>query len=109
MARLWSINEAIHRAYDLGQGEDPEPVMTDKEYAEGLRAEGKDIIDGGSNTVPELKLPSIHDFPDLKHVGFGNFKNTNHLFLRCDSPRRTRFYMREPAAAAVTPPATIPA
>jgi hypothetical protein len=91
---LWSLDDAIHRAYDLGEGEEAEPVLSDKEYVEGLLAEGKDIIDGGCNTVPELNLPSIHSFRDLEHMGFGNFKNNSHMFLRCDSPRATRFYER---------------
>jgi len=94
VARMWSVLDAIHRAYDLGEGEQPEPVVTDREYVEGLLAEGKDIIDGGCNTVPELNLPRLHDFPDLDHIGFGNFRNATHLFLRCDSPRGSRFYER---------------
>lgn len=89
---MWQIDDAIHRLYDLGEGEEPEPVMSDKDYVEGLLAEGKDIIDGGCNTVPELHLPDIHSFPDLDHIGFGNFKSKAHLFLRCDSPRGTRLY-----------------
>lgn len=97
---LWDIMGAIHRAFDLGEGEGPEPVMTDKEYVGGLLAEGKDIIDGGCNTAPELNLPSIHQFPDLDHMGFGNFKNKTELFLRCDSPRGTRFYERIAAGTA---------
>ncbi|MCX5758753.1 MAG: hypothetical protein NTU83_09670 [Candidatus Hydrogenedentes bacterium] len=92
--KLWSLDDAIHRAYDLGEGEEPEPVISDKEHVEGLLAEGKDIIDGGCNTVPELNLPRLHDFPNLDHMGFGNFKNTTHLFLRCDSPHGKRFYER---------------
>lgn len=91
---LYDLDEAIHRAYDLGEGEKPEPVMTDREYVEKLLAEGKDVIDGGQNTVPELHLPRLHDFHDLDHIGFGYFKNTTHLFLRCDSPQGTRFYER---------------
>ena len=92
--QLWSIEDAIHRAYDLGEGTDPEPVITDREYAEGLLAEGRDIVDGGANKGPELNLSSIHDVPDLEHMGFGNFKSVTHVFLRCDSPRGARFYDR---------------
>jgi len=92
--QMWQIDDAIHRAYDLGESEEPEPVMTDKEYVEQLLAEGKAIIDGGCNTVPELNLPDIHEFPDLDHIEFGNFKSKTHLFLRCDSPRGNRFYDR---------------
>ena len=109
LRQLWSLDDAIHRGYDLGEYEEPEPVLTDKEYVEKLLADGKDVIDGGLNTVPELNLPRLHDFHGLKHLGFGDFKSDTHLFLRCDSPRRTRFYMREPAAAPVSPPASISA
>lgn len=94
--RLWNLDDAIRRAYDLGQGETPTPVISDKEHLEALLKEGKDIVDGGLNTVPELCLPNIHDFKDLEHAGFGNFASSTHLFLRCDSPRGTRFYSREP-------------
>lgn len=90
----WGIQDAIRRAYDLGEGEDPEPVMTDKEFVQGLLTEGRDIIDGGANKVPKLALPSIHDLLDLEHIGFGNFQDTTHVFLRCDSPRATPFYDR---------------
>lgn len=93
--RLWNLDDAIHRAYDLGQGEEPKPVISDREHVEILLREGTDVIDGGLNTVPELSLPSLHDFKDLEHVGFGNFASSTHLFLRCDSPRGTRFYSRE--------------
>ena len=105
--QLWSLDDAIHRGYDLGEYEEPEPVMTDKEYVETMLADGKDVIDGGLNTVPELNLPCLHDFHGLDHLGFGDFKSDSHLFLRCDSPRGTRFYVRE--SAPVSPPATIPA
>ena len=105
--KRWSLDDAIHRAYDLGEGEEPEPVISDKEYVEGLLAEGKEIIDGGCNTVPELNLPRLHDYPNLDHMGFGNFKNTTHLFLRCDSPCGKRFYERLVRESAH--PITIPA
>ena len=104
---LYGLDDAIHRAYDLDEGEEAEPVITDKEFVEGLLADGKDIIDGGCNTVSELNLPRLHDFPDLDHMGFGNFRSATHLFLRCDSPRGTRFYERAPRESARL--ATIPA
>jgi hypothetical protein len=104
---LYDLDDAIHRAYDLGEGEEAEPIITDKEYIEKLLADGKDIVDGGCNTVPELNLPRLHDFHDLDHVGFGNFKNATHLFLRRDSPNSTRFYERVPVDSAH--PASIPA
>ncbi|HPO13814.1 MAG TPA: hypothetical protein PLI09_10245 [Candidatus Hydrogenedentes bacterium] len=99
---MWSLDDAIHWLYDLGEGEEPTQVPTDKEYVEGLLAQGKDIIDGGCNTVPELNLPDIHSFSDLEHLGFGNFKNDTHRFLRCDSPHGTRFYERVPIQAPAT-------
>ncbi len=105
--QLWSLDDAIHRGYDLGEQEETEPVETDKEHVERMLADGRDVIDGGLNTVPELLLPSLHDFPGLEHLGFGNFRSATHLFLRRDSPRGTRFYLREPAP--VSAPATIPA
>lgn len=97
---LYDLDDAIHRAYDLGESEEPTPIITDREYIEKLLAEGSNVIDGGCNTVPELHLPHLHDFPSLEHMGFGNFKNATHLFLRCDSPCGTRFYTREPIATS---------
>jgi hypothetical protein len=97
---LWQLDDAIHRAFDLGEGEEAAPVPTDKEYVEGLLAEGRDVVDGGANSVPELGLPILQSFPDLVHLGFGDFRSATHLFVRCDSPRMTRFYERVPRAAA---------
>lgn len=104
---LYDLDDAIHRAYDLGEGEDAELVMTDLEYVKKLLAEGKDVVDGGLNTVPELRLPRLHDYSDLDHIGFGNFKNAAYLFIRCDSPQGTRFYTREPLTSSH--PTRIPA
>ena len=95
VARLWGVPDAIHRLYDLGEGEQPEPVETDEDFVSRMLAEGKEVYDGGQNTVPELGLPSLHSVPNLDHIGFGNFRNSTHAFLRQDSPRRTRFYIRE--------------
>lgn len=103
--QLWSLDDAIHRAYDLGEGEVSTPVMTDREYVEQLLAEGMDMIDGGLNTVPELKLPCLLDYPDLRHIGFGHFEDNTGLFLRHDSPRGTRFYEYIPDAIPVSIPA----
>jgi len=94
LLQLWSIDDAIHRAYDLGDGESELNVPSDKEYVQELLARGEDIYDGGLNTVPELNLPTIHSVRDLEHLGFGDFRNVTHTFLRCDSPRGTRFYQR---------------
>ena len=96
---LWSLDDAIHRAYDLGEGEEPDPVIADKDYVEGLLSDGKVIIDGGCNTVPELALKDIHSCRDLEHMGFGNFKNADYIFLRLASPKGTRFYERVPIDA----------
>ena len=91
--QLWNLEDALHRAYDLGETTEPD-IPTDEEYVQQLLAQGKDIVDGGSNAVPNLKLPSIHDQSDLNHIGFGNFTNATHLFTRMDSPTGTRFYER---------------
>lgn len=96
MARLWAVHEAIHRAYDLGESEQPQPIISDHEYVSQLIAEGKEILDGGTNTTPELHLKSIHEYKSLEHTGFGNFTNETHIFLRCDSPRGTRIYQLVP-------------
>ena len=103
--RLWSLDAALHRAYDLGEGEDSTPVMTDREYVENLIAQGLDMIDGGLNTVPEMKLPCLLDFRGLRHIGFGHFEDNTGLFLRYDSPRGTRFYEYVPDAIPVSIPA----
>lgn len=95
---LYDLDDAIYRAYDLGEGQEPEPVITDKEYVEKMLAEGRDIIDGGLNTVSELHLPCLHDFPNLEHVGFGDFKSATHLFLRCDNVRACRIVRHRIAA-----------
>jgi hypothetical protein len=94
--KLWGLSEAVHRAYDLGEGEQELEVPSDKEYVKQLVAQGEDVYDGGLNTVPELELPNIHSVRDLEHLGFGDFRNATHTFLRCDSPRGSRFYMRQP-------------
>lgn len=92
--RMWGLDDAIHRAYDLGESEPSRPVPTDREHVERLLAEGREIIDGGCHTVPELGLPDIHSFRDLIHLGFGEFRNDTHVFVRCDSPQGARFYER---------------
>lgn len=92
--KLWNLDDAIHRAYDLNEGKEPQTVISDEEYVKQLLTEGKEIVDGGSNTTPSLHLRSIHEYKDLTHLGFGDFASETHLFLRCDSPRGTRFYER---------------
>lgn len=94
--RLWKLDDAIHRAYDCGEGEEPDPVVSDEEHVKRLLEQGDEVVDGGLYTVPELSLSSIHEYSDLEHAGFGDFTSPTHLFLRCDSPRGTRFYTRQP-------------
>lgn len=69
-------------------------IGTDKEHVVDLMTQGDVVYDGGLNTVPELSLPSIHDVKGLRHVGFGNFVTDEYTFLRADSPKGTRFYIR---------------
>lgn len=59
-----------------------------------LLADGNIVYDGGQNLLPELALPSIHNVKGLRHLGFGNFATDEHTFLRADSPKGTRFYIR---------------
>lgn len=90
---MWSLEDALHRAYDLGETEELN-IPTDEEHVKALLAEGKDIVDGGANKVPYLNLPSLHSIPGLVHLGFGEFQSETHLYIRCDSPIGTRFYER---------------
>jgi hypothetical protein len=93
---MWNLEDALHRAYDHGQGVETIDVPTDREYVEGLLAEGKDIFDGGTNGVQGLSLKSIHAVKGLKHVSGGTFATTSHMYLRCDSLMGARFYERVP-------------
>ena len=88
----WQLDNAIHRAYDLGEGTESAPVISDHDYVQSLITAGHVIIDGGSNKVPELSIRDIHTFSDLVHIGFGEFENAMFRFVRRDSPRGTRFY-----------------
>ncbi len=90
---LWNLEDALHRAFDLGETEELN-IPTDEDYVKSLLAQGKDIVDGGSNKVPNLELPSIHSIPGLHHLGFGEFQSDTHNYIRCDSPIGTRFYER---------------
>lgn len=98
MAQLWSVREAIRRLYDLDEGEEAQPVESDETFVSRLVAQGNAVYDGGLNTVPQLRLPSIHEVRDLEHVGFGNFANATDVFMRRDSAQGTRFYVRQPRA-----------
>lgn len=98
---MWNLEDALHRAYVLGETVEVH-VPSDEEYVRGLLVEGRDIWDGGANKAPRLDLPSIHGLPGLKHLGFGNFANETHVFLRCDSPAGTRFYECKPRECAST-------
>ena len=95
---MWNLKDALHRAYELGDTVEMN-VPSDEEYVREMLVEGRDIWDGGANKVPRLDLPSIHGLPGLTHLGFGNFANETHVFVRCDSPAGTRFYERKPRGA----------
>lgn len=69
-------------------------ASTDAEYILKLQKEGRDMVDGGCNTVPKFYLPSIHGIPGLVHLGFGEFCSDTHTYIRRDSPIGTRFYER---------------
>ncbi len=42
--RLWNLEDAIHRAYDLGQGETPAPVISDKVHVEALLIKERKLL-----------------------------------------------------------------
>lgn len=90
---MWNLEHVLQRAYDLGEMEELN-IPTDEEHVKALLAEGRDIVDGGANKVPQLKLPSIHGFSGLVHLGFGEFQSETHQYIRRDSPIGTRFYER---------------
>jgi hypothetical protein len=91
--QLWNLEDALHRAYDLGETVELN-IPTDEDHVKALLAAGKDIVDGGANKVPHLDLPSIHAIPGLHHLGFGEFQSETHHYIRRDSPTGTRFYER---------------
>lgn len=91
--QLWNLEDALHRAYDLGETVELN-IPTDEDHVKALLAKGKDIVDGGANKVPNLNLPSIHGIPGLLHLGFGEFQSDTHMYIRRDSPTGTRFYER---------------
>ena len=90
---MWNLADVLHRAYDLGETMEMD-IQSDEDFVRELLSEGRTILDGGSNKLEHMNLPSIHDQPGLKHLGFGNFTNDTHVFTRCDSPIGTRFYER---------------
>ena len=90
---MWNLEDVLHRAYNLGEMEELS-IPTDEEHVKAFLAEGKEIVDGGCNTVPKFNLPSIHSIPGLVHLGFGEFQSETHNFIRRDSPVGTRFYER---------------
>lgn len=92
---MWNLNDAIHRAYDLSESEELE-VPTDEEFVKRMLDEGRDVVDGGANKVPQLKLPNIHGIRGLVHLGMGQFRSETHNYIRRDSPLGTRFYERVP-------------
>lgn len=94
--RMWSLDDVLHRVYDLGEFEAEAGIPDDRAYVEELLSQGKVIFDGGAKTVPELELPSIQSVTGLTHLGGGEFSNHTYIFYRCDSPFGTRFYERLP-------------
>jgi len=90
---MWNLENVLHRAFNLGETEELN-IPTDEEHVKALLAEGRDIVDGGANKVPQLKLVSIHSLPGLVHLGCGEFESETHHYLRRDSPIGTRFYER---------------
>lgn len=69
-------------------------ISTDEEHVRKFQDEGREMVDGGCNTVPQFNLPSIHGIPGLVHLGFGEFCSDTHTYIRRDSPIGTRFYER---------------
>lgn len=92
---MWNLDDVLRRAYDLNQAVPSMPLPTDEEHVKSLQSRGKEVWDGGANKVPELNLPNLHYVAGLSHMGSGNFASSTHVFLRCDSPLGTRFYVRE--------------
>lgn len=43
-------------------------TSTDEEHVRKLQEEGRDMVDGRCNTVPQFNLPSIHGIPGLLHL-----------------------------------------
>lgn len=76
---------------DFNKVYERDPPPTDEKYVRNLQEKGYTVIDGGLGIVKGLK--SIHDYRNLKHIGFGNFESDTHIYERADSPRGTRFYI----------------
>jgi hypothetical protein len=69
---------------------------TDEEFLEQLRQAypGRRIFNLGE---PMHGVPHLTELRGLEHVGFGEFENADHVYLRHDSPRRSRrFYVELP-------------
>lgn len=83
----------------------PEPVMremptpeSDKDFLEKLKTQNphRRIFLMGE---PIEDVPSLQSIPGLRHVGYGEFQNDTHRYVRYDSPTRSRrFYIEEPRA-----------
>ena len=89
----WNLEEAINNAYDNNNFKQIE-IQSDYDFVKELLDKGCEVIDGGSNKVPELNLKSIHDHKGLIHLGFGDFADNDNTFLRKDSPIGTRYYLK---------------
>ena len=78
----------------LAERKDP---MSDLEFGQKLIAEnGKDNVFclGDAEVCQALGISYLNGFPGLKHLGFGDFGNDEWVFMRHDSPRGFRFYVR---------------
>ena len=91
----WNLEEAINNAYDNNNFKQIE-IQSDYDFVKELLDKGCEVIDGGQNKVPELNLKSIHDYKGLIHIGFGDFKDNDTIFLRKDSQIGTRYYLKSP-------------
>ena len=78
---------------------DREAVPNDVAWGEKFIAEhGRDNLFylGDDVTGQALGIPPLHTLRDLVHAGFGDFKSAEAYFVRHDSPRGFRIYVRTP-------------
>lgn len=68
--------------------------QTEADFVQHLRDSfGEDnIVAGGKDTAARHGMRDIHDFPGLRHMGFGHFETAEKSFIRFDSPGGVRFY-----------------
>jgi hypothetical protein len=92
--RMWQLDDAIHRAYDLGETCPASEPPTDEDHIKILQDAGYIVIAGSAALAEQHHLQDIHEYPDLEHIGMGYFKNAEFHFDRCDSPSHSRFYTK---------------